>query len=157
MDTTESVNEKKPWMIGEILLQKGWVKQHDLETALSLQKAEDRPVLLGEILVTHGIISQQVLYRALAIQFGKKFVDLSKVKIQPQMLQVVPKYFVLDHHLMPIGIRTDTMLVAVTDPLDVWPLSQLERMAGVQEVEIVLATHEDIEATIQRYYGKSET
>ncbi len=153
MNKNEPTAEKKSWMIGEILLQEGWVKQQDLETALNLQKAEGRPILLGEILVTHGIISQQVLYRALAVQFGKKFVELKQVKIQPEVLQVVPKYFAQDHCLMPIAVQSDTLLVAVTDPLDVWPLSELERMTGARDTVIVLATHDDIKEAINRHYN----
>ena len=145
--------QRKPWRIGEILLHQGWVQGQDLEEALSLQKTDEQKRPIGTILVDSGVISKNVLYQALAIQFGKQFVDLGQVNIQPEALQSISRQFALENNLIPIAVKEGMLLVAVPDPLNVAPLKGLERMQGVQDIEIVLATQEDIQETINRYYG----
>ncbi len=149
--TSNAANHDSLWRLGEILMQKGWLQWQELETALALQKNNNRPI--GEILLHQGLISQDLLFEALAIQFGKKFVKLKRLKPQAVALQMVPKHFVYEHQVLPLVFDEGQLLLAIPDPLNVWPISMLGKMTGISDIATVLATPADIREAIEQYYG----
>lgn len=154
MDQTSAqiVPRRSPWRIGEIMIQKGWVRWKDLEIALELQKETKKPV--GDILLHQDLITSDILFEALAIQFGKTFVRLSDIKISRQAIEIVPKHFAYEHTIMPVTFQQGELVVAISDPLDVWPLSILERLTGIRDIEALLATPQDIQSALQHFYGR---
>src|SRR5437899_2101773 len=54
--------------LGQLLVEKGVISEHDLEVALGRQLAEDRP--LGQILLEMGVVSEQNLARSVTEQHG---------------------------------------------------------------------------------------
>lgn len=139
------------WRLGEILVQRGWIQWPELETALELQKNNNRPI--GEILLHQGVISQDTLFEALAIQFGKQFVKIKNLRPQTSAIKMIPKHFVYEHRVMPLVFNEGQLLVAINDPLDMWPMSILEKITGIREIETVLATPNDIQEAIENFYG----
>lgn len=145
--------KSKTLRIGEILLHQGWIKPHELQAALDLQKEDSSKPLIGKILIHYGFISKNILYRALAMQFGKQFIELSKVKIQKQALQVVEKNLAVKYGMMPIMLEEGMLYIAIPDPLDRDVCSMLQQLPGVKSIEVAIAVPEDIHGSINRYYG----
>jgi type II secretory ATPase GspE/PulE/Tfp pilus assembly ATPase PilB-like protein len=68
------------------------------------------------------------------------------------VIKAVPERFVWHYKFMPIQIKEKILVIAVSDPLAVWPMEDLKLHLDY-DVEAVLATEAEIVASIQRYYG----
>lgn len=137
--------------IGALFVRKNIITEDQLETAL--QEQANTGEFLGEILIRLGFLNEEALLTALAEQFNTKFVRLGNVRINPQAVKAVPKNMAWEYKIMPIEIRAAVLLIAISNPLNVWPLSDLQEKADVLEVQIVLATKQDILQSIRKHYG----
>lgn len=144
--------ENSVWRIGEILIQKGWLDWSQLEVALALQKTSENH-RIGEILVENRIITSQHLFRALALQFNMPFVDLQHVSVQPEAVVSVPKRLAYEYHLMPLVKRAETLLIAVSDPMNIWPEIEIQAASRMRDIRTALAAPGDIDWALRRYYG----
>ncbi len=137
--------------IGELLISKKMLTQEQLEKALIEQGHSGK--FLGEILVEMGMVHEEDLLKALAEQFNTRFVKLDNVQINPVVVKMVPVDLIAEYRFMPIEMRNGVMLIAVSNPLDMWPMSMLQKQLNLQDVQIVLAQKKDIQATIRKYYA----
>ncbi len=137
--------------IGELLIKKGLVNPDQLETALRDQATSGE--FLGNILIRLGYITEENLLTALAEQFQTRFVSLEKVYVNPQVIKMVPGNLVREYKFLPIEMRSGVMLIAVSNPLDMWPMSVLHQRIELSEITIVLAKKDDIQKAIQKHYG----
>jgi len=137
--------------LGEIFLKKKVVSVEQLEIALQEQTRTGE--FLGEILMRLGFAKEEDLLRALAEQFNTRFVDLSRIRINPLVLKLVPRGLAWEYKFLPIEVRNSVLLIAVSNPLDMWPMSVLQEKLDLAEVQTVLARKEDIMQGIQKYYG----
>ena len=136
--------------IGEIFLKKKLVTEEQLEAAL--QEQTHTGEFLGEILVRLGHVDEQTLLNVLAEQFKTRFVSLEKVQVNPHILKFVPRDLVLEYKFLPIDMRSNVLLIAVSNPLDMWPMSMLQEKLNLADVQVVLATKKDILEGIKRFY-----
>ena len=139
------------WLVGEILIQHGWLNWEQLDNALAVQKDNNRR--LGEILVGNGLVARESLYEALGIQAGMRFVDIRSLTIPMDIIQTVPKRLAYEHHIMPLIQKNETLVIAISSPTDVWPENEIQRTGHVRDIRPVLAFQEQIDEVIERYYG----
>ncbi len=137
--------------LGDTLIKKGLINQEQLDRALAEQGKSGK--FLGEILVKLQFVTEDGLLKALAEQFNTHFVALSNVKINPGIAKMVPKDLVWEFKVMPIELRNSVLLIAIPNPLDMWPMSGMQDKLRLSEVQFVLATKNDILKTIEKYYG----
>lgn len=137
--------------IGELLIQKGIITQKQLESALSESKKSGE--IIGKTLVRLKFVSQGQLLETLATQLGLSYYpSLKETPISPEVIKQIPAKFVWYYKFMPLKIKGKTLTIAVSDPLAVWLMEDLKLHLGY-DVERVLATEEEILATIRRHYG----
>lgn len=139
--------------LGEILVKKKLITDAQLEAALKEQIVSGK--FLGEILIEMSLIDEADLLQALAQQFNTRFVSLENVRVNPAVMKTVPRVMAAEHGFLPIEMRLGIVLIAVSNPLDMWPVSVLQDKFNV-EVQIVLAKRDDIEAAIERNYGPEQ-
>lgn len=137
--------------IGEALIKKGLVNPDQLETALREQAHTGE--FLGAILIRLGYVSEEGLLTVLAEQFQTRFVSLEKVYVNPQVVKLVPGSIVREYKFLPIEMKAGVMLIAVSNPLDMWPMSVLHQRLDLSEITIVLAKKSDIAQAIEKYYA----
>ncbi|MDD5595489.1 MAG: GspE/PulE family protein [Candidatus Omnitrophica bacterium] len=68
------------------------------------------------------------------------------------MIQKVPAKFASHYKIVPLEFKENSLIVAMTDPLDVRTLDDLRLLLGL-EVQGVLASESDIQDAIRKYYG----
>ncbi|MGE5629867.1 MAG: GspE/PulE family protein [Caulobacteraceae bacterium] len=141
-------NKKK--RLGDLLIDSRQITEEQLAAALNLQKRTGKR--LGEVLVSEGFLSQEELIRILETQLGIPRIDLKKFMIDAKSVKLVPENIARKHEL--IAVRNDGvfMTVALSDPLNYIALDDV-RMASGMDVKPVIATPDDINACIERYYG----
>lgn len=138
--------------LGKTLLRKKVITSEKLDLALQEQAHSGK--FLGEILIAKGFITERELLETLAGQFNTRFVALSQVQINPMISRLVPKSLVWEYKFMPIEMRNSILLIAVSNPLDMWPMSVLQERLALAETQIVLASKADILKAIEKFYGK---
>ena len=137
--------------IGEIFLKKKLVSSEQLERALEDQTHTGE--FLGEVLIRLGYTKEEDLLKVLAEQLNTRFVALERIRANPQVLKMVPRRLAWEYKFLPIDVRAGVLLIAVSNPLDMWPMSALQEKLDLVEVQIVLAKKGEILQAIQKNYG----
>src|SRR5690348_9667637 len=140
--------QRKP--LGQLLLNKGLIKQEQLDRALAEQKQSNHQKLLGEILVELRICTEDQITEALAQAYGVPYGRISPKVADPKVIAALPKEFLEKHQVLPLFLVERVLTVAVPEPANVFLLEEIERLSGFQ-VQVVAATTRDIKATLQTY------
>src|SRR3990170_1975260 len=140
--------QRKPKQLGQILLEQGLIDNEQLERAL--EEHRNPPKSLGRVLIDLGYIRERDLVRALAEQVGLEFVDLTEYRIDPMLTSLLPEALSRRYRALPIGERDGKLLVAMSDPANVYALDDIRTMTG-RDVQPVVATANDVEQAIQKF------
>jgi type IV pilus assembly protein PilB len=142
--------KRKSKQLGQILIELGYITNEQLEVAL--EEHRKTPKSLGRVLIDLGMIKEADLVRALAEQVGLEFVDLSDHPIDPTTTVLLPEALARRYRALPIGERDGKLLVAMSDPANVYALDDIRTITG-RDVQPVVATANDVERAIQKYAG----
>ncbi len=148
-DSSDSLTGPK--RIGEMLVEDGIINQEQLDAALENQRS-DGSQRIGEILVKSGAASAEQIYTALAHKFGMPFVLLRNFFIDIECLSLIPADVVRKYTLLPLALHDDRLVIAMDDPANTEALTLLRFMTHYR-IEPTIATREDIEWAIGKYYG----
>ena len=85
----------------KILIDKKLIKQEDLEKAMTAQK--EKGGSLSDILVDMGYISRSDLMVVLSNELGIPPINLSRYKIDPNVIKLIPKKAAKSYRIMPIS------------------------------------------------------
>jgi type IV pilus assembly protein PilB len=145
--------KRRPKQLGQILLEQGLLSEEQLEHALNEHR--NTPKSLGRVLIDLGYIRERDLVRALAEQVGLEFVDLSEYQVDPGATTLLPDVIARRYRAIPIGEREGRLLVAMSDPANVYALDDIRAITN-REVQPVVATATDIEQAIEKYGGMGD-
>ncbi len=140
----------------QIALGRGLLRPESLAQARSklagpLDSSAVRPGLLA-VLLQDGALDEEALARALAEEWGLPFVVLATRSIAPEICARLPRALVQAQGVMPFGVASGVLQVAMTDPTAMEVLDQLAYAAGAA-IQPALATGADIRSAIALYYG----
>lgn len=141
--------------IGEVLIEMGVLTEFQVEEVLKLQKQSPEPKKLGELLLDLGIIDENQLLSALSSKLGMPVVDLGKIQIQTDAVQMIPEEIARKSLIVAYRYEGNELYVAANDPLDFYAFENIRQMRG-GTLNIVLATKEDILHVIDYYYKEQE-
>ncbi|MCD6021759.1 MAG: type secretion system protein GspE [Actinomycetia bacterium] len=142
--------KRKSKQLGQILIELGLITPEQLDAALA--EHQKTPKALGRVLIDLGMIKEADLVRALAEQVGLEFVDLNDTQIDPASTALLPEALARRYRALPIGERDGKLLVAMSDPANVYALDDIRTITG-REVQPVVATSADVEQAIQKFAG----
>jgi type IV pilus assembly protein PilB len=140
--------KRKPKQLGQILLEEGLLTQEQLDRAL--EQHRNTPKSLGRVLIDLGFIRERDLVRALAQQVGLDFVDLSEYPIVATATTLLPEQLARRYRALPISEQDGRLLVAMSDPANVYALDDIRSVTG-RDVQPVVATAQDVEQAINKY------
>ena len=135
---------KKP--LGQILLDKGLVKQQQLDEALKVQKNTTEQ--LGRILVELGYVSEKDVLRGHAEQLGIPFLELDRTSVDEDVAKAIPQSVVQRYNAIPIRRSGNRLTVAMADPTNVFALDDIRLITGY-EIDPMLASPDDIGALMR--------
>jgi type IV pilus assembly protein PilB len=145
---TETVSKK----MGELLVKNSLVTREDLARAVTLM--EEQGVNLRSVLLESHRVDEKVWMGLLSREFGIPSLNLSKYKMDPAVVRIVPEEMARKNQWVAITKLGDALVVAVVDPPDVILMDDLRRLSGCR-IELVLASEKDIQRSLERYYGDS--
>ncbi len=123
--------------IGDIFLSEGMVTQDQLNEACELQKTDDRPI--GKILISLGYLNHEDLARALARCLNMEYLALSEAEVDPEVLGIINEEALLKHNAVPIRVENGRLIVAMSDPEDIYARSDVTISAGYPVTPVVAA------------------
>ena len=140
--------------LGEILVKNNLITKEQLTKALEEQILSGGQMRIGSILIKQNAISSQNLNSFLSKQYGVPAVNLSDYDIDPSVIKVIPQEVVQKYQLIPVNRAGATLIVAVSDPSNLFAIEDIKFMTGYN-VEMVVASEADIKAAIDKNYDQS--
>jgi type IV pilus assembly protein PilB len=134
--------------LGDILVDEGLLNRKQLAEAEEEQQRVGKS--LGRVLVDMGLVKEAALVSALARQVGLEFVDLTDHHIDSAAASLLPEQVSRRYRALPIGFDGTRLIVAMSDPANVFALDDIRTITGM-EIKPVVATASDVEAAIRRY------
>lgn len=145
---------KKPFTnkrIGDILIEQGLITPQQLEEVLKMQK-DGTKKRLGEALIEIGAISKDELYETLQYIYETEYVDLTNYVIDPEVISFISKKTALRFKLIPISKNDDELVIAMSNPLDIYAIDFIRDHTKAKKVKSLLASEEDVLNAITNYY-----
>ncbi|MFM9069620.1 MAG: type II secretion system ATPase GspE [Planctomycetota bacterium] len=134
---------------GEILLQRGLLTAQQLELA---RAAGGDGARLVETAIDRGFVSEDSALRAIGEEVGLDFIDLSGAEVDLSLLKTFPHRLIHRQALFPVRKEAGSLLVATSNPFDLYPLDEVSAATG-QAVTPVLAARHEIAKLIKRHLG----
>ncbi len=150
----QKITPNAPRRIGDLLVEQRIITPDQLKIALTEQKKTQEQ--LGKILVNLGFVSEAVMRDLLGQSLGQSSVDLSRLVVDSEAVQMIPKNLARRHTLLPISFdkSTNTLFVAMADTFNVLAIDQLGAILGSHiKVKPLLAGDAEIINAIDNVYG----
>lgn len=133
----------------KILIDKSLIKESDLKTALAIQK--DKGGSLSDILIELGFITKSDLVVVMSKELGIPPINLSRYKVDPQVIKYIPKKTAKHYKVLPISRMGNTLVIAMADPLNIFAMDDIKTLTGLQ-MSPVITTEKEIRDAITQYY-----
>ncbi|HBO96880.1 MAG TPA: type II secretion system protein GspE [Candidatus Omnitrophica bacterium] len=139
--------------IKEILIRDKLIPQEDLQHALDEQKKTGEE--LNKILIRLKLIDEDTLTHLLSQDLGYPPISISRLKIEPELVKIIPKDIAMKYQIMPISVMGDRLTLAMADPLNIFAIDNIKALTGYT-INPIISKTKDIETTIEKYYGRQE-
>ncbi|HBE81070.1 MAG TPA: type II secretion system protein GspE [Firmicutes bacterium] len=139
-------------LIGQILIEEGFITQEHLMNALTRQNELNLPI--GRILLQAGYISTEQLAKALSIQLGLPYANPLEFNIDPDTLAVMTARQAEKYQVIPVRVDGNRVIVATAEPLNLTQLDQLREILNCK-IKLVVASEDHIKKALDKYYGAS--
>lgn len=136
----------------EYLMQKGYLKQEQLEEAskVQAQTGKDISIILRDL----GMVGEREIVEARAQEQGHLFVDLDRFSIESSAVNIVPERLVKLHNAIPVKKDGMTLWVAMENPNNLEAIDQIQLASGCR-VRPAIALPAAIEDAIRKNYASS--
>jgi len=136
--------------ITEILIKNKVITDAQLKKALKVQKQKGG--LLKDVLVNLGFASERDLMAALSQGLGIPPIALSRFKIDPEILKLVPADIAKKYQIVPVSKVGNILTIATADPLNVFAIDDIRSLTGF-ETGTIIASQKEVQDVIAEHYG----
>ncbi len=137
----------------DLLVDMGFVSSEQLDQIRA--EVDSMGEGLVDTLLSKKLIKAADVAQAKAAHFGSEVVNLSELRIDDDVISAIPRHIAKKYKVVPVYKHEGSITVAVSDPSDLDTIDSLHHLLNIQ-VETRVATEEDIDAAINRYYGASD-
>jgi type IV pilus assembly protein PilB len=135
---------------GDILVDGGLITESQLGQALKFGREND--VKLGQALLDLGFVTEEAVARTLSRQLQIPYVDLNKIVLDPEIVALIPESVARKNKILAIGKRPGEVLVALSDPLNIFAIDAASQHLKGTLVPCV-AMESLLSAAIDQQYG----
>ena len=122
------------------------------QVAKTRQEAQTAGVGVVDLLLANKVIRPADVTQAKAAQFGAEVVQLSNMRVPDDVISIIPRHIAKKYRVVPIMKSDGKVAVAIADPSDLNTIDSLTHLLN-SEIELRVASEQDIEAALGRYYG----
>jgi type II secretion system protein E len=137
---------------GEILLRRGLLDQRQLAQTRAQANGHGDGIRLIESAVQLGFVTEEAALRAVGDEVGIEYIDLAEADVDLSLLKTFPQRLIHRQTLFPIRRDHGQLLVATSNPFDLYPLDEVSAATGYS-VMPVLASRVEISKLIKRHLG----
>jgi type IV pilus assembly protein PilB len=145
--------------LGEVLVDQGVLTQSQLESLLRAQSERgSEHKRLGRLAVDAGYATERQLAIALAAALELKVVDPMHERVDVPIARQLPRAVAERNGVMVLGRNPQTgrLLVAVTDPTNVFALDDVRVHLKASDLEVAVTTEVDLRAALTRVWSLSD-
>ena len=117
-------------IIGRILLQRGFITEEKLQTALEKKKKDRVP--LGKILIDSGYLTVDQVKETFDKYLVIPYFDLTAETVPTEIAHLLPEPFIREHTVLPVKREKQSLWVAMLDPLDMSAIDDMALLTGCQ-------------------------
>ena len=139
--------------LGDILLSGGRISREQLEEALLIHREDTRDV--GRILLDLGYVDEADLAQALAARLRLRYVEFTERDVDRRAAGLVDRRVLRRHGVMPLRVENGRLIVAMSDPTDLYALEDLTMLSGYP-VTPVVAARGDIRRAFDKVFAGGE-
>ena len=133
---------------GEILLRRGLLNSEQLKQ--SRMQASGSSII--ESAIEQGFVKEEDALKALAEEVGLDFIDLREADVDLSLLRIFPQKLIYRHSMFPIRRDNGCLVVATSNPLDLYPLDEASAQTGLSITPIV-AEKVEIAKLVKKHLG----
>ena len=141
--------EKDDYLV-DILVDLGFLSPD--QVAALRTEARSAGVGVVDLAVANKLIRAADVTQAKAAHFGAEVVNLGEMKIDDEVIAVIPRHGARKYRVVPVFKHDTSVTVAMADPSDLDTLDSLQHLLHA-EVDLRVASEADIEAALGKYYG----
>ena len=141
--------EKDDYLV-DLLVDLGFTNAEQVAKAREEAKAANVGVV--DLLLANKVIRPNDVAQAKAAQFGAEVVQLAGMKIEDEVISIIPRHIAKKYRVIPIFKSEGKVAVALADPSDLNTIDSLTHLLNA-EIELRVASEQDIEAALTKYYG----
>ncbi|MFH1414266.1 MAG: hypothetical protein ABIG56_05420 [Candidatus Omnitrophota bacterium] len=139
--------------LGELLIERGIINQRQLDKALAVKK--ERGGLIGEVIVELGFAKEEDIAQTLTAQYGFPYLPLGNYDINPEVANIIPGRVARQYLLIPIDKIGNNLTLAMSNPLNVQAIEDVEMLTGCS-IQTFVSTSSEIKKAISKYYKDKE-
>jgi type IV pilus assembly protein PilB len=132
--------------LGRMLVQAGAITEEQLSTA-TVEAGEGS---LSAALVDLDLLDEVTIARTVAEQMNLSYVDLGQYEIDPNAATLLSSDLAAKYTVLPIAIDDQELVVAMSDPANIFAIDDLRIVTGY-EIRPVVCAESDIVAAIARF------
>jgi len=121
--------------IADILIEDGLLENAQLEEILEIQKTQGGRLL--KLLLDKKYVTEADMMVSMGRCLGTPPVNLSRMKISKEVLELVPKDIAKNHKLIPVGRLGNILYIAMADPLNVLALDELKQITKMEVIPMI--------------------
>jgi type IV pilus assembly protein PilB len=141
------VAEKDDYLL-DLLVDLGFTNAEQVAKA----RAESGGLGVVDYLVANKVIRPADVTQARAAQFGAEVVNLGSMKIEDDIIAIIPRHIAKKYRVIPLFRSDSKVAVAIADPSDINTIDSLTHLLG-GEIDPKVASEPEIEAALNKYYG----
>jgi type IV pilus assembly protein PilB len=139
--------------VTEILITNKLISKEQLEEALQVQKQKGGK--LSDIIVTLNFIKENDLILTLSQSLGLPLMDLKRIKIDSEVVKIIPVDIARHYLIIPISKMGDTITVAMADPLNIFAIDHVTSLTGYK-INPIISSSQDITQAIEASYPDAD-
>lgn len=138
----------------DIIKKSNLIDEKQLQEALRYQKENGGN--LGNVLLEQGLIKEKELVFLLSSSLNLPVLNLSRFKVEPEVIKIIPAKVAKQYHLIPISKMGNTLTVCMSDPLNILAIDDIKAVTHY-EIETIISTDKEIQDAIRTYYEAENT
>src|SRR3989338_6235334 len=148
---TDIKTEAKRRIFGQLLKDKGFVTDNQIQEALAIQKQKGG--LIGDILVSLHYVTNDQIMLAMSDYLGQEIVNIEDMAIPEDVINTLPPAIAQLYRIVPTQVKDGVITIAQADALNFETLDDL-RLILKHQIKPVLCHKDIVLRAVEKYYPK---
>jgi len=118
---------------------------------IAVEAAMRNKTYVATELISSGRVTEEDILKALAEWYGMDWVEIDPGVMQMEAFELVPEEWPRRLRFLPFQLKEDTLLIILTNPLDMDVVDKLRASLGIN-VESVVANRDQFQWAMEHFY-----